>query len=319
MLYDGAPDFPAPSRLWELVSRHQVSHLGVSPTLIRSLMQHGENFLLQCDLSSLKAIGSTGEPWNYEPWIWLFRHAGKERIPIFNYSGGTEISGGILGNVLLRPITPMTFNSPLPGMAANVFNEKGEEVVNEVGELVLTKPWVGMTNGFWKEPSRYEKAYWSRWTDVWVHGDWAKRDENGYWTISGRSDDVINTAGKRIGPAEIESVLVGHPAVAEAGVIGVPDQLKGQAAVCFVVLTQSEKPSEKLKDDLLNLASDAIGKAIKPKAVYFVSGLPKTRNAKVMRRLIRAAYLNEPAGDLSTLENRQTYDEIAGLSAQKNL
>ncbi|MCY9420734.1 AMP-binding protein, partial [Bacillus paralicheniformis] len=244
LLYDGAPDFPAPGRLWELVSRHQVSHLGVSPTLIRSLMQHGENFLLQCDLSSLKAIGSTGESWNYEPWIWLFRHAGKERIPIFNYSGGTEISGGILGNVLLRPITPMTFNSPLPGMAANVFNEKGEEVVNEVGELVLTKPWVGMTNGFWKEPSRYEKAYWSRWTDVWVHGDWAKRDENGYWTISGRSDDVINTAGKRIGPAEIESVLVGHPAVAEAGVIGVPDQLKGQAAVCFVVLTQSEKPSE---------------------------------------------------------------------------
>lgn len=148
LLYDGAPDFPAPGRLWELVSRHQVSHLGVSPTLIRSLMQHGENFLLQCDLSSLKAIGSTGEPWNYEPWIWLFRHAGKERIPIFNYSGGTEISGGILGNVLLRPITPMTFNSPLPGMAANVFNEKGEEVVNEVGELVLTKPWVGMTNGF---------------------------------------------------------------------------------------------------------------------------------------------------------------------------
>lgn len=176
-----------------------------------------------------------------------------------------------------------------------------------------------MTNGFWKEPSRYEKAYWSRWTDVWVHGDWAKRDENGYWTISGRSDDVINTAGKRIGPAEIESVLVGHPAVAEAGVIGVPDKLKGQAAVCFVVLTQSEKPSEKLKDDLLNLAADAIGKAIKPKAVYFVSGLPKTRNAKVMRRLIRAAYLNEPAGDLSTLENRETYDEIAGLSAQKNL
>ncbi|MEC1473404.1 AMP-binding protein [Bacillus haynesii] len=319
LLYDGAPDFPAPDRLWELVSRHRVTHLGVSPTLIRSLMQHGEDFLYQYDLSSLKAIGSTGEPWNYEPWMWLFRHAGKERIPIFNYSGGTEISGGILGNVLLRPITPMTFNSPLPGMAANVFNEKGEEAVNEVGELVLTKPWVGMTNGFWKEPSRYEKAYWSRWTDVWVHGDWAKRDENGYWTISGRSDDVINAAGKRIGPAEIESVLVGHPAVAEAGVIGVPDKLKGQAAVCFVVLRQSEKPSEGLKDDLLNLASDAIGKAIKPKAVYFVSGLPKTRNAKVMRRLIRAAYLNEPAGDLSTLENRETYDEIAGLSARKNL
>ncbi|MFT0800916.1 AMP-binding protein [Bacillus swezeyi] len=319
LLYDGAPDYPGPDRLWELISRHGVTHLGISPTLIRSMMQHGEDFQQEYDLSSLRVIGSTGEPWNYDPWMWLFRHVGKGKVPIFNYSGGTEIAGGILGNVLLRPISPMTFNSPLPGMAAKVFNEEGAEIINEVGELVLTKPWVGMTSGFWKEPDRYENTYWSRWTDVWVHGDWAKKDEKGYWTISGRSDDVINAAGKRIGPAEIESVLVGHPAVAEAGVIGVPDEIKGEAVVCFAVLTQAEPPSDTLKDDLLKLACNAIGKAIKPKTVYFVSGLPKTRNAKVMRRLIKAAYLNEPSGDLSALENPEVYDEIARLSASKNL
>ncbi|MED1741231.1 AMP-binding protein [Bacillus swezeyi] len=318
LLYDGAPDYPGPDRLWELISRHGVTHLGISPTLIRSMMQHGEDFQQKYDLSSLRVIGSTGEPWNYDPWMWLFRHAGKGKVPIFNYSGGTEIAGGILGNVLLRPISPMTFNSPLPGMAANVFNEEGAEIINEVGELVLTKPWVGMTSGFWKEPDRYENTYWSRWTDVWVHGDWAKKDEKGYWTISGRSDDVINAAGKRIGPAEIESVLVSHPAVAEAGVIGVPDEIKGEAVVCFAVLTKA-RPSDKLKDDLLKRASEALGKSIKPKSVYFVSGLPKTRNAKVMRRLLRAAYLHEPPGDLSALENPEVYNEIARLQAPKNL
>lgn len=319
LLYDGAPDFPGPDRLWELVSRHRVTHLGISPTLIRAMMQYGEDFLKKYDLDSLKAIGSTGEPWNYEPWMWLFRHAGKGKLPIFNYSGGTEIAGGILGNVPILPIAPMTFNSPLPGMAAHVFNEQGDEVIDEVGELVLTKPWVGMTNGFWKEPDRYENAYWSRWSDVWVHGDWAVRDEEGYWTISGRSDDVINVAGKRIGPAEIESVFVSHPAVAEAGVIGVPDDLKGQAVVCFAVLRMGEQPSAHLKTDLLKLAAETLGKTMKPKAVYFVSDLPKTRNAKVMRRLIRAAYLHEPTGDLSTLENPESYNEIARLSAAEDL
>lgn len=319
LLYDGAPDFPGPDRLWELVSRHRVTHLGISPTLIRAMMQYGEDFLKKYDLDSLKAIGSTGEPWNYEPWMWLFRHAGKGKLPIFNYSGGTEIAGGILGNVPILPIAPMTFNSPLPGMAAHVFNEQGDEVIDEVGELVLTKPWVGMTNGFWKEPDRYENAYWSRWSDVWVHGDWAVRDEEGYWTISGRSDDVINVAGKRIGPAEIESVFVSHPAVAEAGVIGVPDDLKGQAVVCFAILRTGEQPSAHLKTDLLKLAAETLGKTMKPKAVYFVSDLPKTRNAKVMRRLIRAAYLHEPTGDLSTLENPESYNEIARLSAAEDL
>ncbi|MEK5501832.1 AMP-binding protein [Bacillus sp. FSL M8-0168] len=314
LLYDGAPDFPEPDRLWELVSRHRVTHLGISPTLIRTMMLYGEDFRKAYNLDSLKAIGSTGEPWNYEPWMWLFRHAGKGKLPIFNYSGGTEIAGGILGNVPILPITPMTFNSPLPGMAANVYNEHGAETVGEVGELVLTKPWVGMTSGFWKEPDRYEKAYWSRWPDVWVHGDWAMKDGEGYWTISGRSDDVINVAGKRIGPAEIETVFVSHPAVAEAGVIGVPDNLKGQAVVCFAVLRGDVRPSEKLKADLLTFAGKTLGKAVKPKAVYFVSDLPKTRNAKVMRRLIRAAYLNELSGDLSTLENPEAYHEIARLS-----
>ncbi|WP_096201505.1 AMP-binding protein [Bacillus sp. FJAT-45350] len=313
VLYEGTPDFPEPNRLWKLVEDHKVTHLGISPTLIRGMMKHGESWANQHDISSLKVIGSTGEPWNPEPWMWLFEKIGKSRIPIFNYSGGTEISGGILGNVLIRPIGPITFNSPLPGMDVNVFNDEGKPVTNEVGELVLTKPWVGMTNGFWKEPERYEEAYWSRWSDVWVHGDWVIKDDEGFWTITGRSDDILNVAGKRLGPAEVESILVEHSSVIEAGTIGIPDEVKGEAAVCFAVLHSGVEESEELKKELLNLVAEKMGKALRPKSIHFVKDLPKTRNAKVMRRAIKAAYLDKDAGDLSSLENPQAVDAIRKL------
>ncbi|WP_209124327.1 AMP-binding protein [Alkalihalobacillus sp. BA299] len=313
LLYEGTPDFPKPDRLWEVVAKHQVTHLGISPTLIRSMMKHGEEWPKKHDLSNLRVIASTGEPWNPEPWLWLFEKVGDSKIPIFNYSGGTEISGGILGNVLVRAIGPITFNSPLPGMDVDVFNENGTPVLNEVGELVIKQPWVGMTKGFWKEPERYEEAYWSRWKDVWVHGDWVIKDTEGYWTITGRSDDILNVAGKRLGPAEIESVLVEHPNVVEAGTIGVPDDIKGEVAVCFVVLNKEEKQVDQLKAELFQLVADKMGKALKPQEIYFVKDLPKTRNAKVMRRAIKAAYLNKDAGDLSSLENPQALTEINEL------
>jgi acetyl-CoA synthetase len=318
VLYDGAPDYPNHDRLWQLVEQKQVSHLGISPTLIRAMMKYGTERMAEHDLSCLKVIGSTGEPWNPEPWHWLFEHVGNKQVPIFNYSGGTEISGGILGNVLVRPIGPITFNSAIPGMAAAVYNESGEKVTAEVGELVLTKPWVGMTNGFWQEPERFLETYWSRWSNTWVHGDWVTLDADGFWTITGRSDDILNVAGKRLGPAEVESVLVGHQAVIEAGTIGVPDDVKGEVPICFVVIAPSFSESDTLRHELIQLVGTKLGKALKPKAVYFVSDLPKTRNAKVMRRAIRAAFLQKEAGDLSSLENAHVLKEIERLGTKQS-
>ncbi|RFU70438.1 acetate--CoA ligase [Peribacillus saganii] len=310
LMFEGTPDFPDPGRLWEIVSKHSVTHLGISPTLIRSLMKHDTDWVNKHDLSSLRAIGSTGEPWNPEPWMWLFEKVGKSRIPIINYSGGTEISGGILGNVLVKPITPITFNSPIPGMDVHVYNENGDPVTNQVGELVISKPWVGMTNGFWKENERYENTYWSRWPDTWVHGDWVIRDDAGYWTITGRSDDILNVAGKRLGPAEMESALVEHDSVIEAATIGVPDAEKGEAAVCFAVLKPGIQNDDALKAELYQLVAKHLGKALTPKDILFVEELPKTRNGKVMRRVIKSAYLNQDCGDISSLENPKTVEAI---------
>lgn len=310
LMYEGSPDYPQPDRLWTIAEHHRVTHMGISPTLVRVLMKHGESWFRQRDLSSLRAFGSTGEPWNPEPWFWLFEKVGESRIPIFNYSGGTEISGGIFGNLFHKPIAPIGFNSPLPGMDADVYSADGKPVRGEVGELVIKQPWVGMAKGFWQEPERYEKTYWDRWPDTWVHGDWAVIDEEGFWYITGRSDDTLNVAGKRLGPAEMESVFVDHPAVVEAGVVGVPDEVKGEAAVGFVVLKPDVAVSDKLADELINLVGERLGKALRPKSVHFVKDLPKTRNAKVMRRVIRAAYLDAELGDLTALENPEAVDAI---------
>ncbi|KGP71663.1 AMP-binding protein [Pontibacillus yanchengensis] len=313
VMFEGTPDFPNPNRLWDIVERHQVTHLGISPTLVRSLMKHGIDWVDQHDLSTLRVIGATGEPFNPEPWMWLFKDVGKSQIPIFNYSGGTEISGGMLGNVLVKPIGPVTFNAALPGMDVQVYNQEGNAVSNQVGELVLLKPWVGMTKGFYKENDRYEQTYWNRWPDTWVHGDWVIRDEEGFYTITGRSDDTLNVAGKRTGPAEIESVLVEHDAVVEAGVIGVPHQVKGETPIAFVVLKPHISQTDALKEEILKHSISVLGKALAPSNIYFVEDLPKTRNAKVMRRAIRTAYLNEDSGDLSALENPQIVESIRKL------
>jgi acetyl-CoA synthetase len=308
--YDGALDYPGPDRLWSLVERHGVNILGVSPTLIRSLMRHGDGPVQRYDLSSLRILGSTGEPWNPEPWRWLFDVVGRSRLPIINYSGGTEVSGGLVAGNVLTPLKPAAFAGPPPGVAADVVDDEGRSVRNQVGELVVRAPWIGMTRGFWRDPERYEQTYWSRFPDVWVHGDWAAIDEDGLWYILGRSDDTIKIAGKRLGPAEVESVLVEHPAVVEAAAIGIPDPMKGQALVCFCVLRPGHTANEKLGDELRAMIVNSLGKPMKPDAIEFVADLPKTRNAKVMRRVLRAAYLGEPAGDLSSLENPQAVASI---------
>ncbi len=310
MVYDGAPDYPGPDRLWALVERHKVTALGVSPTLIRALLRHGEEPVRRHDVSSLRKFGSTGEPWNPDPWLWLFRVVGGSRCPIINYSGGTEVSGGIVMGNVLTPLKPCAFSGPVPGMAADVVDEQGQPVRGQVGELIVRQPWIGMTRGFWRDPQRYLDTYWSRWPDVWVHGDWAAVDDDGLWYILGRSDDTIKVAGKRLGPAEVESVLVAHPAVSEAAAIGVPDPIKGEALVCFCVLKPAHPPAEPLREELKQRVANALGKPLKPKELKFVRDIPKTRNAKVMRRVIRAAFLGEDLKDVSALENVGAIDEI---------
>ncbi|MGH2405079.1 MAG: acetate--CoA ligase [bacterium] len=313
VLYDGTPDHPTPERLWEIIARHRATVLGISPTAIRALMRHGPEAPGRHDLSSLRILGSTGEPWNPEPWTWYFNQVGRGRLPIMNYTGGTEISGGILACDLLHPQVPTAFTGPIPGIAADVYDEQGRSVRGEVGELVITRPWPGMTRGFWKDPDRYLDTYWSRWPDVWVHGDWVRADADGFWYVLGRSDDTLKVAGKRVGPAEVESALTTHPAVSEAAAIGVPHDIKGESIVCFAVLRPGHDPSETLRGELKQTAAALLGKALTPEDIRFVRDLPKTRNAKIMRRVIRARFLGRDPGDLSSLENPQVVEEIPTL------
>lgn len=313
LLYDGAPDYPSPDRLWQLVERHRVNILGVSPTLIRSLIPHGEALIEAHDLSSLNCFASTGEPWNPDPWSWLFEKAGHSRLPIINYSGGTEISGGIvMGNPIL-PLKPCAFSAACPGIAADILDDNGRPLREAVGELVIKAPWIGMTRGFWHDPQRYLDTYWSQWPGVWVHGDFAALDADGMWYILGRSDDTIKVAGKRLGPAEIESILIEHPRVMEVAVIGVPDEIKGSEVIAFVVLTPGQQPDKLLQQELFSLVTNSLGKPFAPREILFVHDLPKTRNAKVMRRMIRAAYLGQNPGDTSALLNPEAVEEIQRL------
>jgi len=314
VLYDGAPDYPGPDRLWQIVEDHDVTHLGVSPTLIRALKTHGTDPVDKHDLSSLRAVGSTGSPWDPESWRWCFETVLDGQKPILNYSGGTEISGGILCGNLFRPLKPGAFSGPIPGMAADVVNPSGEPVRGEVGELVIRKPWIGMTRSFWQDDERYLDTYWRRFDDTWVHGDFAAIDDHDLWYILGRSDDTINVAGKRLGPAEVEALLNAHDAVAESAVIGVPHEVKGSEVVAFVVLRPDISADDALRDELMQQVVSELGKPLRPRDILFTEALPKTRNAKVMRRLIRDAYLGDDLGDTSSLEDPSTITAIQEAS-----
>ena len=311
VLYDGTPDFPNESRVWAMVERHKVTHLGISPTAIRGLMRAGEDPVRKHDRSSLFVLGSTGEPWNPEPWWWYFRVAGDARCPIINYSGGTEISGGIVGCTTWTDLKPGSFRGPIPGMAADIVDDHGRSVHGAVGELVLRAPWPGMTRGFWKDRERYVETYWSRWPNVWVHGDWARIDADGFWYIEGRSDDTLKIAGKRVGPAEVESAAVANAAVSEAAAIGVPDELKGEAIVVFAVAKPNVSIDASLERSVSDTIAEQLGKPLRPKAVRFIRQLPKTRNGKILRRLIRGAYLGKTdLGDTSSLDDPRALDEV---------
>ena len=310
VLFEGTPDHPTPGRIWEMVDRHRVTHLGISPTAVRALMARGDEWPGRADLSTLQVLGSSGEPWNELPWRWFLSRVGRNRCPIINYSGGTEISGGILGCVTFRPLKPCGFNAVVPGMDADVLDPDGRPVRNRVGELALRGVWPGMTRGFWRDPARYLETYWSRWPGVWVHGDWALRDDEDHWFILGRSDDTIKVAGKRLGPAEVESAAMGCPGVREAAAIGSPDPVKGERLVLFVVPTDPEIPPDRIEAAARDQVAGVLGPALRPDRVHVVEELPRTRNGKVLRRLLRNAYLREPLGDTGSLENPSSLEGL---------
>jgi acetyl-CoA synthetase len=303
---EGAPDWP-PDRLWMTVEQERVSILGCSPTLIRALIPHGDP---RTDLSSLRTIVTTGEPWNPDPYRWLFEKVGGGRCPIINCSGGTEVGACFLSPTPAIPIKECSLGGPALGMAMDVVDSEGRPLRGEVGELVCRKPFPGMTRGFWRDPERYLETYWRRLPGIWVHGDWASVDGDGYWFLHGRSDDTLNIAGKRIGPAEIESAVVAHPAVSEAAAVGVPHDVKGEVAWVFCVLTPGHEASDELATEVGATAAAELGKAFKPERVLFVPALPKTRSAKIVRRAVRAKALGQDPGDLSSVENPEALEEI---------
>ncbi len=316
-LYEGAPNFPEPDRIWEMVERHQITTLGISPTLIRALIPAGDAWVEKHDLSSLRVIGSTGEPWNPEPYAWTMEKVGGGRCPIINLSGGTEVGACFLSPLPITELKSTTLRGPALGMAVDVWGPDGKPVARgEVGELVCTKPWPAMTRGVWKDPQRYLEAYWSRWPDVWVHGDWATIDEDGFWFLHGRSDDTMNVAGKRIGPAEVESALIFHPAVVESAAVGMPHDVKGESIWCFVIPKPGVETGETLIAELRAEVAKHLGKAFKPDRIVFVDELPKTRSAKILRRAVRATALGEDPGDLSSLENPSAIEKIRAAVGQ---
>jgi acetyl-CoA synthetase len=249
-------------------------------------------------MPSLRLLGSTGEPWDDASWLWYFANVGKRRCPIVNICGGTELVGSLLMTLPIQPLKPSSLGAPAPGMATEVFDEAGHPVRNRMGYLVCTQPVPSMTRGIWGDSERYLRTYWSRWPGVWNHGDWASVDKDGTWFVHGRADESMNVAGRKVGPAEVESALIEHPAVAEAAVIGIPDPVKGEAIVCFVV-TKSAVTSEELSRQV----AEQLGPTFRPSSVHMVPELPKTQSGKIVRRLIRQQFLGEPLGDLSTVAN----------------
>jgi acetyl-CoA synthetase len=304
MMYEGAPTHPYPDRWWSIVAKYGVTVLYTAPTAIRGLMRFGESWPARHDLSSLRLLGSVGEPINPEAWKWYYRVIGREECPIMDTWWQTETGGFMITPLPCVPLKPGSATRPFPGIKADVVDEEGNPVPpNEEGYLVIQSPWPGMLRTIFGDPDRYVQQYWDRYSEQgwYLPGDSAKKDEDGYIWIIGRIDDVIKVSGYRLGTAEIESALVSHPAVAEAACIGVPDELKGNIIKAFCILRQGWEPSEKLALELREHVSHEMGPIAKPATVEFVDSLPKTRSGKIMRRVLKAQALGHELGDLSTL------------------
>jgi acetyl-CoA synthetase len=310
VLYEGVPDFPQPDRLWQIIDKHSVTHLGISPTAIRVLKKLGDNWLAKYSLQSLRILGSTGEPWDEESWMWYFQKIGKEKCPILNISGGTEIMGCLLMPTPLSPLKPCSLGQPALGADVEAWNEDGQKIQSGIGHLVCLNALPSMTKGFLNSPERYIETYFTKFGDkVWYHGDWAYVDDDGFWFLRGRSDDTIKIAGKRVGPNEFESGLMEDSRVAEAAAIGVPDTIKGESVYCFVVLKNETNEKEVIRLALQKKLSDKMGKAFAPEKILFSSALPKTRSGKILRGLIRKITLQETY-DSSAVDNETAIEAI---------
>lgn len=311
IIAEGTPDFPEQDRYWKIIEKYKVTFTELSPALIRLMMTYGEAPVRRLDLSSLRIIITGGEPWTERPWNWLFQVVGKEKVPIINSAGGTEVSGSILQCDLHHPMKVGSFSVAVPGMGADVVDDAGGRVApNVFGELVMRQPSIGLIKGLWNEPERYIENYWQRIPGLWVHGDFASRDEDGQWFLHGRSDDTMKVSGKRVGPAEIENVLMNTGRFRECGAVGVPHPQKGTSIFLVCVPMPGVAPSEALADEVREAVAKDLGRSFKPDRVLFVQDLPKTRNMKIMRRAIRASITGEPAGDTSALTNPESIDNI---------
>jgi acetyl-CoA synthetase len=315
VLTEGSPIHPGAGRLWEQVERHRITTLGVSPTLIRALIPAGTGAVRRHDRSSLRILASTGEPWNPDAYLWFHREVGDARLPIVNLSGGTEVGACFLSPHPIVPLKVDSLGGPALGMDVDIVDATGGAArPGEVGELVCRSPWPSMTRGIWRDPERYLDSYWRRFPGIWVHGDWASRDADGSWFLHGRSDDTLSVAGKRLGPAEVESALASHPSVVESAAVGVPDPIKGEAIWCAVVLRPGVEASEALATELRQTVRSHLGSSFTPARVLFTAALPKTRSAKIVRRAVRAAVTGDDAGDLSSLEDPAVVDEIRRIA-----
>jgi acetyl-CoA synthetase len=306
--YDGTPDFPDWSRMSRMIERHGVTHFGAAPTLIRGLASNPAQ-ALQGEVSSLRVLVTAGEAIDPETFVWHQQAFGRGKAPLINFTGGTEASGALLSSVVTRPIRPAGFNCISPGVAADVVNAAGTPVRDEVGELAILRPFVGMTQSFWQDDERYLDTYWRTIPGMWVHSDLAVRTRDGHFFMRGRSDDTLKVAGKRLGPAEVEDVLLEMEDVAEAAAIGVDDAAKGQRLVIFVIAKAGAALADLERAVALHVEK-RLGRPFRPASVHVVPDLPKTRTTKVMRRMIRSAYCGLPMGDVTTLANPDSLDAI---------
>ncbi|MFP4625383.1 MAG: AMP-binding protein [Natronomonas sp.] len=313
-MYEGAPDEPDPDRYWDMIDRHDLTQFGISPTAIRALRKHGDEWVEGHDLSSLRLLGSTGEPWDPESWLWFYENVGGGDTPIINISGGTEICGCFLMPMPTEPLKPCTLGGPGLGMAVDIVDEDGTSIADEHerGYLVSRDSCPSMTKSLWSGDERYLEEYWSRFEDppLWNHGDWAQKDRDGFWFLHGRADDVLNVAGRKVGPAEVEGALIEHEAVNQAAAVGVPDETTGTAVVAYVVLERDVDESNELRSELEDHVGEELGKPFRPRELLFVDAFPKTQSGKIIRRAIQATHVGEDLGDLSSIENPEALEKI---------
>ncbi|HET7336625.1 MAG TPA: acetate--CoA ligase, partial [Candidatus Nitrosotalea sp.] len=320
VMYEGALDYATPAKIWEIISRYGVTILYTTPTALRMFMKYGDDLPNSNDLSSLRLLGTVGEPINPQVWKWYFKTIGKEKCPIIDTWWQTETGGAMISplpGLETIPLKPGSAARPIPGVYLSIVDEHGKEAPpDSKGYLVVQKPWPGMLLTLWGDDEKYKTVYWSKYKNMYYAGDYAIKDKDGYIWMLGRADDVLKVAGHRLGTAELESSLVSHKAVAEAAVCGIPHEVKGESIIAFVVLKDGVIPTPQLKEDLVSHIRKTIGPIASPDQLYFVARLPKTRSGKIMRRLLKAIAQDEKIGDVSTLEDEASVDEIKAALAE---